>query len=129
MAISEIATVTQLLSGAIELAKRYKDSELSGALVNIHGVVFGLMEERQELKEALKKAKDTRSLAKRRKFEHNSYWLPSDGGPEGPYCSRCWDVEDKSVRMHDRDGGYFHCPGCKTGVEVGQPQGLYAPLP
>ncbi len=51
-------------------------------------------------------------------YEENSYWIVEDNNKIGPYCSNCWDSNTRRVRMHDRDGGYYLCPSCKTGTHM-----------
>ncbi len=45
-------------------------------------------------------------------FKDNVY-MASNG--EGPFCSRCYDVEGKDVHMHSKETLYF-CPECQTTV-------------
>jgi hypothetical protein len=53
-------------------------------------------------------------------FERNAYWAGDpnrDVGDIGPYCSRCFDVEGKAVRMHKTPytghaGSIYVCPEC-----------------
>lgn len=45
------------------------------------------------------------------KYERNCYWLDK----EGPFCSRCWDSEEKLVHMlPNRSVAYYHCPNCEN---------------
>ena len=54
-------------------------------------------------------------------FDKNCYWRSRPNGeePDGPYCTRCKDGEEKRVRMH-RGGNpaWAICPVCDTRSEV-----------
>jgi hypothetical protein len=52
-------------------------------------------------------------------FEHNAYWRGEGTDREGPFCSRCFDVEQKAVRLTINNSpkvGY--CGNCKQGVRL-----------
>ena len=53
-------------------------------------------------------------------YDRSTYWLAKeDGTTEGPFCSRCWDVEKKLVRTHSRGNPDVHqCPECKNVVQL-----------
>ncbi len=44
------------------------------------------------------------------------YWVrTADGKKDGPFCIRCWDVDNKRVRIHQWSEDYLpQCPECKT---------------
>ncbi len=44
----------------------------------------------------------------------NTYWKKDDPS-DGPYCSKCADVDHNSVRMHDI-GHQWRRPACRTHV-------------
>lgn len=61
-------------------------------------------------------------------FENNVYW--KSGNPkEGPFCSRCWDSEQKLIRMHTHGPSYHKCLNCghavQTGPDLPQPKPYY----
>ena len=50
-------------------------------------------------------------------FEKDRYYAEVKGRREGPYCSKCLDVDSKLVRLHpaaDISGVGFECPNCRT---------------
>lgn len=49
-------------------------------------------------------------------FEKNACWIKKkDSSKEGPYCSACWDKDNKLIHLH-HDEDLLFCPACKTGA-------------
>lgn len=49
-------------------------------------------------------------------FEKDACWIKKkDSSKEGPYCSACWDKNNKLIHLH-HDGDFLFCPACKTGA-------------
>jgi len=71
-------------------------------MLEMQGKILELSEENKELKEKLEiKGKIT--------LKNNFYYIENDG----PFCTRCRDVEKKLVRAHPK-GNYAKCPECET---------------
>jgi len=48
------------------------------------------------------------------KFKNSAYWADSDGEP---FCSRCWEVDEKTIHMHPGSNpAYYSCPECNRVV-------------
>ena len=52
-------------------------------------------------------------------FESRCYWIGAGVGRDGPFCQRCFDVEDRLVRLQDGKnirGGqpYWGCKACEA---------------
>lgn len=59
------------------------------------------------------------------KYENDAYYKDYNREKEGPYCSCCFDFNDKLVRMHTQIGknledNYYNfvCPKCKTMIFI-----------
>ena len=50
--------------------------------------------------------------------KNDVYWRENEGSKEGPFCTRCWDVDRKLVRMSDTKTGLYRCPQDKNYVEI-----------
>lgn len=47
------------------------------------------------------------------KFDKNSYWIETNDGLDGPLCTRCWDADNKPIRMQPLGNpDYYACPHC-----------------
>ncbi|EKD24131.1 MAG: hypothetical protein ACD_81C00100G0007 [uncultured bacterium] len=73
--------------------------------------IYDLEIENRALKELLK-VRDSLE------FRNGAYWKIGEK-EEGPFCSRCWDVNSKTVRMRPGANRAFHgCPECKTSTQT-----------
>jgi len=48
-------------------------------------------------------------------YKNNMYY---DGKKGDPYCSACWDKDNKAARMHLLKHRIYKCPVCKTTVKT-----------
>jgi len=68
-----------------------------------------------ELETENKKLKEKLETKESLHFENGAYWITKeDSTKDGPFCSRCWDVEKNTVRLKPGINPAFHsCPECK----------------
>jgi DNA-directed RNA polymerase subunit RPC12/RpoP len=110
--IEEIKSVAKLVQEAGKL-------ELYEKLLKAQEEALVLLQENRELKEEIKKLKEALTNQEQLLFENNMYWLNKHDGKEGPFCSRCWDINHKLVRKHNwSDGDGYKCPACNTYIEI-----------
>lgn len=70
-----------------------------------------------------KKLKDRLEIKESLKHENNTYWVIEGDKKDGPFCTCCWDVEHKLVRLHQNtSSGTLKCPNCKTVAKAGVAQ-------
>src|SRR5688572_11422516 len=93
--------VLDTMNEFVGLVQKADNIELFRQLVELQMQVVALVEENRALKERL-------PLMENLVFQHNAYWL----GDVGPHCSRCWDAEQKLVRLHSTDEMFQRCPKC-----------------
>ena len=94
--------------GAIETVKelafmiqKLDNVELLKQLVSLQEQVYGLAEENRALKERL-------ATREKLTFKKKAYWLDN----QGPFCSNCWDADQKLIRLHVRRDFRPLCPQC-----------------
>ncbi len=82
-------------------------------LLEMQKRIFELDTENKELRQKLE-------LQESLVYENNSYWVSKDGKNDGPFCSRCWDVEKNIVRIKQitNNPSFHRCPECKTMVQT-----------
>ncbi|MBI2098717.1 MAG: hypothetical protein HYT49_03680 [Candidatus Wildermuthbacteria bacterium] len=53
-------------------------------------------------------------------YENNAYWIKQENKKDGPFCSRCWDVEKNAVRIKQgvNNPSFHTCPECETQVQT-----------
>jgi len=92
-----------------------------------------ILEAQQELLEMQKKIqnleKENTELEGKLKIKENlihgdnAYWIDSESKKDGPFCSRCWDVDKNLVRLHPcGNPAYYDCPNCKAGSVMVKPE-------
>ncbi len=108
---------------ALEVSKKMKSAELQSIIADLMSHAADLKCQLADLKTenaklieeiaAIKKQQDIRSKLEKR---DNYYYLKEqvDGYAEGPYCTRCNDVDNKLVIMHmNYSLNCFFCPQCE----------------
>lgn len=106
--IESIASVTKAAVNA-------GNHELFKELQFISEQAYKLQKENNELKNHINSLEKTISDEKIKVIKDGCYYF----GQEGPYCTRCHDVDGKKVLMKmDLDNGwgkvYNECPNCKN---------------
>ncbi|NLI91418.1 MAG: hypothetical protein GX434_04200 [Peptococcaceae bacterium] len=98
------------------LVQEAGDKDLYGKMVDLEMEVFELVQEIEKIKKENAELHDQLKIKEKLKFEFNSYWIEKNGRFEGPFCSKCYDVNHILVRMHliDRATESFKCPNCAT---------------
>lgn len=81
-----------------------------------------MLEMQSKIAELENKNKDLQEKLKIKEnliYENNCYWSNNNGKKDGPFCSRCWDKDKITVRMHPNGNpAYYYCPACKNSVQV-----------
>src|SRR4051812_21780022 len=92
------------------LIQKIDNLELLKRMVELQEQVLALVNENRDLKDANRVLNDKLQMRRQMQFRENAYWHDADG----PFCSRCFDAESQTVRMHVRTGYYPQCPKCST---------------
>lgn len=107
----DFGTALAIANAALTGGKKIVDALKKKGDADLAARVIEMMETIQRLRDALADREDSEGLKSRRKFRDNCYWIEDD---EGPFCTACWDSNDKLVRMHlGRDNGRAVCPVCQ----------------
>ncbi|TGB04682.1 hypothetical protein [Halobacillus salinus] len=121
-------SVMDTLKTVAGLAQRVGDIELHQQIIGLQTEVYGLLEENHQLRMEMKENKDKQEIEKQLIFEDNFYYLSPNPGvyESGPYCSGCWDKENKLVRLHTyetfSDVFLADCPVCKLSLDIEEAQ-------
>lgn len=93
--------------------------EITNKVIALQTEVMAVYEENRALRAKQSELEAAVHLKARMQFEKDAYWM-GEGRTEndGPYCSRCYDVDAKSVRMVQRYDHYFKCTQCETAVRI-----------
>jgi len=107
--------IKEMLKDARNIATGANDLQLLSKLLEIQAAVYDLYDENRELRIQLEEAERNDQIGSELEYKEESYFRKG----EGPYCTRCWDVDNKLVRkkvttigMETRQGKY-KCLNCK----------------
>ena len=89
------------LKEVVGLIQKVDNIDLYRKVMSLQEQVYELFEENRLLKERL-------TMRETLQFKSNAYWR----GDEGPFCSSCWDGEQKLVRLHIQRSYHPRCPTC-----------------
>lgn len=117
----EILAGATSITSAIELAKTIRssvnsvaDSETKMQIAELISTLADTKLERAEHLSHIQELEQRLSLKENMRFKASCYWIDKgDDGEDGPFCTRCFDVDLNAVRL--RVGGiYSECPECKN---------------
>jgi ATP-dependent 26S proteasome regulatory subunit len=105
-----------IVKEALDYARQSKNSDLAEKLVDAYRDIVELDDTNRQLKRDNEKLKEEITELKRKPemaakliYEPHSsgYMVKEDNGSrEGPYCTTCWDVEGRLVRLKNMFPGW-----------------------
>ncbi|MGM7723740.1 hypothetical protein [Metabacillus sp. Hm71] len=104
------------IKSVAEVVQKADNIDLYRKLLDVQAEAMDLMEKYNNLKEENKLLKEQLETAGKMTYKDKMYFREDD---KDPYCSKCWDVDRKLVRMHGDTPYWFQCPSCKTIVQNG----------
>ena len=126
--------VIATIGTAIEICKKLRDAslklrdaelknligDLSLNLADLKMQLAEMLEENLKLKRELAEKSASAVLRPKLTARDGAYFLvePQAGRPDGPYCTRCFDVDGTLVLLHElsqtfRRFGKYECANCK----------------
>lgn len=113
------STVKETIKDAVSIAQQSDNIQLYKSILDAYNAAIELMSENAELKERIKELEAQKAVEGTLEYNSNAYWIiKEDGFIDGPFCSRCWDVEKKLVRLHVKrikdSARVTKCPNCKS---------------
>lgn len=105
----------ELLKDAKNFATGANDLQLKGVLLDIQDAVYELQDENRELRLKVEELENNNILGSEIEFKSGAYYRNEDG----PFCTKCWDVDNKLVRLSTlpRDFGRMGthtCANCEN---------------
>jgi hypothetical protein len=109
-------TILDTVKDAVKLAQQIDNIELYRQILNLQAEIQSQFNENLILKQQIADLKEELKIRGSLRFDDGQYLLKTDSGSEdGPFCSICWDVDHRLVRMVR--GGYedgFFCQYCSN---------------
>ncbi len=109
--------------------RKYKDPDLLEQVINLQTNVLELQDRVRVLEEENALLRKRVTIQGTLVINDGVYFEDTPSGNFlGPYCTRCWDVTSKLVRLMVLEDGYATCPECKNTFDYkyrGDPGGNY----
>src|SRR6266702_5463869 len=116
-----ITVATQLYDAirkAREVATRVKDAEVQAILLDAQERALNLKEELVTLRAENIQLREQLAARSAVEFDQGAYFAKTETGRDGPFCSRCHEVDHRLVRMKQNYDYWHHCPQCDENFEV-----------
>lgn len=101
----------------IELLKKGATVEAQEQIMELREAVITLQEENFELRNKIRKLDEKLRIKGQLKFSRNVYWSHEGQAKDGPFCPRCFDIDQKLARLQDY-GDCWYCVACKQGYDL-----------
>jgi len=109
--------IYELAKDAVSIASKADNIELYKMLIDVQKESLELLEENRQLKLKIKELEGSSEFTKLLTFKYNCYYKPDDKNFDEPFCTNCWDNNNKLIRMHkyeDSIGPRVTCNVCKV---------------
>jgi hypothetical protein len=105
------------MKDVVTLVQKLDNIDLTNKILELQAAALEEQEETSRLLARVEELERARDVSERLTFEDKRYWLDAeDEDRDGPFCSRCWDVDRKLVRLH-LTGGVTKCPQRSCGTK------------
>lgn len=125
--------VTDTLKTVWEIARQYDNAELNQEILELQGEVGDLQQathdleaRNRELERRVEELREKLSFKRSLRAVGDVYISDGDGEWDGPFCTRCWDVNRHRVRFRDANRterrakglstAHLVCPECGSAV-------------
>jgi ribosomal protein L37AE/L43A len=98
----------------IELLKKGSTIEAQEKIMELREGALELQEENMKLKERINELESELNKKKQIQWEAPFYWIIGDESKEGPICQKCYDSDNKLIRLQRIEEGNWHCKSCNN---------------
>lgn len=97
--------------------------ELYRRILDLQAEIMNVVSENQELRQENSSLSEKLVTKQAITFDNSAYWTRIDDKRDGPYCTRCWDLEKNLIRLHPcGNPAMYDCPNCKSGPIRAKPE-------
>ena len=104
--------------------KKLKDRKIMELVINLETSLLEFHSDYERLRERVgllesenEALKTQKEISRSLDYELGVYFTEMSGEREGPFCTRCWDADNKLVRLAVQKTGIAQCPECKSFFE------------
>ena len=105
----------EAIKDGVEVARKADNIEVMKQLLDAQKEALDLFEENRALKDRIRALEEKQQIQGSLKFRDNKYWREEGGTSDGPFCTTCWDIEGRLVRMHNSPSSsrdWVYCDWC-----------------
>jgi hypothetical protein len=111
--------IIENIKEAVSLIQKTDNIDLTRGLLNVQAEALDLLEQNGKPRQRVSELEDQITKKGEVKLDGSFYYRHrEDGSLDGPYCTRCWDVQNLLVTVHLTRGEnprmrVNKCPECK----------------
>jgi len=98
----------------VELLKKGSTIEAQEKIMELREGALELQEENINLKKRISELESELNKKKEIQWESPFYWVVRDETKNGPFCQKCYDSDEKLIRLHKIEEGNWHCKSCNN---------------
>ena len=109
-------SLVETTKSVYELLKAGASMEAKEQLMQLREEALDLQEQNLTLRERVRELVATLAQSDEMVTDRGVYWREGEQGRDGPFCTRCHDVDTCAVRLQDYGSTWF-CANCKAAYE------------
>jgi ribosomal protein L37AE/L43A len=98
----------------VDLLKKGSTLEAQEKIMELREGALALQEENLSLREKIKELEERLNKKKNIVWQAPLYWMQDGDNKEGPFCQKCYDADEKLIRLQDVEKGNWHCKVCDS---------------
>jgi len=106
--------IVEKLKKPFTLVLRVINAKLYEKLVSSQSENLALQEEKRALRDTVRQQKEKLDLRANVVWEKPFYWLKDGAGKSERVCPKCWDSDEKPIRLQDKGNDVWECLNCKN---------------
>jgi hypothetical protein len=109
--------IVETLRDVLRLVQKADNIQLNQKILELQSQLMDLLSEKQRCEGQIADLHQKLSFQGTLEFRDNMYWRSDPNQEDGPFCSRCWDVNRNAVRLQLTGDGAMWCPECKAAAQ------------
>jgi len=102
----------EAIKDGVEVARKADNIEVMKQLLDAQKEALDLLDQNRALRERIRTLEEKAQIQGSLIFRDNKYWVGRLNQTDGPYCTTCWDVDGRLVRMLTGDFEIRYCNFC-----------------
>lgn len=98
----------------MDLVKKGATLEAQEKIIELREAAIELQDENHELKEEIKRLEEKLRLKELIIWEKPHYWHGEGEQREGPFCQKCYDANEKQIRLQGGKNDTWVCYECES---------------